>query len=125
MHISTKANVHHAWAFSKHLRAFAAGGPFGVAWVVSWRLPAPLGRPGPPRHSKGTPRTRHKIQEVFGYHLTVDLLGTTTPPNYHLDLYGLGFIMLVVVSFVLTVPSLIDGKVRSQRYGIVHDAPVW
>jgi hypothetical protein len=31
--------------------------PFWVAWVVSWKLPAPLGRPGPQRHPKGTPGT--------------------------------------------------------------------
>jgi hypothetical protein len=40
------------------MRAFAAGGPFWVAWVVSWRIPAPLGRPpGPQRRPKGTPKS--------------------------------------------------------------------
>ena len=35
------------WRFQTNLRVSWAGGPFWVAWVVSWRLPAPLGRPGP------------------------------------------------------------------------------
>ena len=38
--------------YKKNLRASAAGGLFWVAWVVSLKLPAPLGRPDPQRHSK-------------------------------------------------------------------------
>ena len=56
MHISTKANAHRFWVFLKKPRASAAGGPFWVARVVSLRPPAPLGRPGPQRQPKGTPR---------------------------------------------------------------------
>ena len=36
----------------KNLCDSAAGGLFWIAWVVSLRLPAPLGRPDPQRHSK-------------------------------------------------------------------------
>ena len=58
VHISTKANARHFWAFKTNLRASAAGGPFWVAWVVSLKPPAPFGRPGPQRQPRGTPRTR-------------------------------------------------------------------
>ena len=58
VHVSTKTTDPHLWAFSKNMRASAAGGLFGVAWVLSLKSPAPLGRPVPKRHPRGTLRTR-------------------------------------------------------------------
>ena len=81
VHISTKANVHHVWAFSKNLRTSAAGGPFWVAWVVCWRLPAPLGRPGPQKHPKGTPRTRFGSSGVVSWKPPGPLWEASRPPK--------------------------------------------
>jgi hypothetical protein len=63
----TRANDHRFWGLPKNLRASAAEGPFWVAWVVSSRLPAPLGRPGPQRHPNGTPRTRSGSSGVVSW----------------------------------------------------------
>ncbi len=59
MHISTKADFHNVWTVSKNMGTSAAGRPFWVAWVVSWRLPAPLGRP------PGSQRQRHSTDAVW------------------------------------------------------------
>jgi hypothetical protein len=58
VHIYTKANAHRFWVFLEKLHASAAGNPFWVARVVSLRPPAPLGRPGPQKQPRGTPRKR-------------------------------------------------------------------
>ena len=67
--------------FLKNLRASAAGGPFWVARVVSLRPPAPLGRPGPQRQPRGTPRKRFGSSGVVSWKSPGPLWEASGPPK--------------------------------------------
>ena len=70
------------WYLLKNLRASAAGGLFWIAWVVTLRLPAPLGRPDPQRHSKEAVwAVSGCLLEISGPHLGGFPAPTGTPKS--------------------------------------------